>query len=753
LNINIQDLLDNREKFLPVEVLEYVSDRADFVHVTDSTKFFKQILKDAPEYIAVDTEDFFDETAKAEDGVINLFIQNNPINTPFGISVYYNGQGYWVTDNMREIDILYKATNAPLLVGHNYKFDMHMLQNFGVQTDFRLRQGVHPKHVFGDTLTMLHAIDEEHMCKMQDGSMKRSKALKNVAFHYLQGDAHKYEDLVDAIRVAVAGYLGIEKNAVDYRIAGLLAPDVMKDYACADVEFTYKLFPILSDMLEKEETRSAYEIDLGATVAVWDMQRYGVLVNKEKMLDDKGLLESIRDSALSNVREHLKCSLNPASEKELVEAIKNVYDIDWTHFTDKGEIASSKSVLKEFAVEHPQCAPMVDNLLILRKAEKLISTYIMNTLGYVQTDNRVHADFNINSNDYDTGGTVTGRLSSSCPNLQNVPKKIVKLVHPSTGIEYTFNPRAYYVVDEHFDFVFHDYDAQEYSVLGHYSRDTRYMEGLKAGLDIHKFTYSQMYNVPYEDVDEKDQRAEGKQLGFSVVYQVGNASLASALGFQIDTDRLKNGSSFLYGKTPAFKYPPYRGWSMDLESSLRLATLHYENELSGELEENVRIDLRSEYTKVVDGINYYYTDEVQKGLTHAIDIKKRYFANFPQIKDFLDKAKKVGASRMWVKTYWGRKRHIKEKKWSYKLPNAIIQGTCADVMKLKLYEIWKYTVLNKTKSKLVLSVHDEVGLLMHDSEKHLTEIFVTILEDLPFIVPITVGKETGKDWGNKENMS
>lgn len=680
------------------------------------------------------------------------------------------------------VSILFEADGAPVIVGHNVKYDLHMWANIGVDVLKRIKRKKHrvdPIKVVADTMTMIHAIDEEHMCNTPLGTKRRSKALKNLAFHYLGDDAHVYEDLVAEVRVAIANYCGISSNDVDYYMVGIIAPEIMKDYACADVEFTYKLYHMFLEMLEKEETTEAYWIDIRAMIATWAIQRFGVKVNIDKMRDDEGILKQIRAIALSGIREMLHAELNPDSTEEVVEAMAKTFGVQWHYKTEKGRIAFDKGAIKLFGSEHPEqtaCIKMLDLLLTYRKVSKILSTYIYNTLEFVQDDGRVHADFNINPNDKSKGGTKTGRLSSSNPNLQNVPKKIIKVTHPSLfdangdPMVFTFNPREYYVSDVGSVFIFNDFDAQEYSVLGHYSQDQKYIDGLNSGRDIHKFTYSEMYKKPYDEVTADD-RQEGKQLGFSVVYQIGNPALAVALGRKLDLDRLKPATRFMYSQKPAYMYPPYKNPKMTLDVTLELAERVFKSRIAEiqdtikEMVDNVDYvdtdnklanatkllsDTQKEFAEVLDGITYYFDPYVLDSIDYAIQTKKRYMDNFPKIKEFLDKAKKVAAERMWVRTYWGRKRHIKDKMFAYAMPNAIIQGTCADIMKIKMFEVW--LLLLDYESEMVLSVHDELGWLNFEGEEFLRKQIKDILEDLPFRVRITVGSEVATDWGHKSDM-
>ena len=151
-------------------------------------------------------------------------------------------------------------------------------------------------------------------------------------------------------------------------------------------------------------------------------------------------------------------------------------------------------------------------------------------------------------------------------------------------------------------------------------------------------------------------------------------------------------------------------------------------------------------------VKYYFGEEVQTAISEAKKVKAQYFNHFPDIKLFLVAAGKKASSRGWVKTFWGRKRHFEHpKRDGYKAPNAIIQGTCSDIMKIKLYELLVF--LYHKQSKTILTVHDEVGLHIHKSEYAVILECQTKLQKLPFRINITTGIEVAHAWGDKTEIS
>jgi len=290
--------------------------------------------------------------------------------------------------------------------------------------------------------------------------------------------------------------------------------------------------------------------------------------------------------------------------------------------------------------------------------------------------------------------------------------------------------RNYFVSDPGTVLIFQDGRAEEYAILGHYGRDEKYIQFMRDGMDIHKATYSQCYGVPYEEVTE-EQRGLGKTLGFGLVYSLGNPAFAKAIGYKIDEDLLKQGTRYLYQNFKPWKIPPY---CMDLG----LETL-----LHGVDDE-----------KIIEGIKYFMSDYVQEALKAAIALKKKYFGQFPGIQQFLKDAAKAGSDRGYVKTWSGRRRHFKKpKEEGYKAPNAIIQGTCGDIMKKKLHEVTQFLLPYQTR--IINSVHDEICTRHPITREEILLIpkINEILCDLPFRVPISWGIDWGYKWGEKRKFT
>lgn len=149
-------------------------------------------------------------------------------------------------------------------------------------------------------------------------------------------------------------------------------------------------------------------------------------------------------------------------------------------------------------------------------------------------------------------------------------------------------------------------------------------------------------------------------------------------------------------------------------------------------------------------LTYYYSEECQAALKEAGEFKKRYFSQFPGIKQFIADVESVAKKRGWVKTWTGRRRRFADpKKEAYKAVNAIIQGGCGDILKDRLIEVSEF--LKDKKSRVVNLVHDEIALEIHNNEWDIIPEISRILGDLDFSVPLYTDFEwSDLSWGEKK---
>jgi len=288
-------------------------------------------------------------------------------------------------------------------------------------------------------------------------------------------------------------------------------------------------------------------------------------------------------------------------------------------------------------------------------------------------------------------------------------------------------------------------------MLAHYGNDKAFMDLIHKGYDIHKGTASLLFHVPYEEVTD-DQRSKGKTTNFGLVYGLGNASFAKALGHDIDESIYRTATKYLYEK--------YRPWDI-MQYREPVCYVMTAEQAIAELDEKIitRIakeqkieDVNKYREELIKAIEYFFSEPIKEAILDAQKTKNDYFNRFPGIKQFIKEAKDVASKRGYVKTWVGSRRHFRDPaRQAYMAPNAIIQGGCGYVMKIKLVEVNNYLKSQGAKSYLFNSVHDEIGVMIFKDEQHLIPEINRLLADLPFRVPISWGVEWGYNWAEKQD--
>jgi DNA polymerase-1 len=293
--------------------------------------------------VAVDTETYYNPDMVAPQSICK-WINGARNNCPFGISLYYKRLdgieiGWWTHDIKGLSPMLLDTSIAKVF--HNSKYDLQMLKNIGVEVAGQI----------WDTMIMIQLIDEEFVCQMppdENGEVhfKKSKKLKNLAYHFLGDDAHELEDLVKEYRHILASNQGKGLEEISYKDVEDANPDLMKDYAIADTEFTYKLYHIFQPMLMEQDLGRAYEVDMNATLAIIDVEREGYYMNREAMQQDEKKLQSILNDRSNAIYGICGYQFNINSDAELVTAFEKL-GLQWKWFTEKGELCTDKNTLKE----------------------------------------------------------------------------------------------------------------------------------------------------------------------------------------------------------------------------------------------------------------------------------------------------------------------------------------------------------------------------------------------------------------------
>lgn len=382
-----------------------------------------------------------------------------------------------------------------------------------------------------------------------------------------------------------------------------------------------------------------------------------VSMEEEGFRIDEHMLDGLAEKYSAQLKEITQKIFTLAGEEFNINSPKQVGDILFDKlglkaFNNKKRSTNS-DVLEEIKWQHE----IVDQIIQFRKIGKLLSTYINVYQNICKTSgNVVHTVFNQTL-------TSTGRLSSSEPNMQNIP----------TRDEEGKNLRKIFVSKyEDGEIISADYSQIELRLLANMAEEVGMIEAYKSGIDIHTKTASEIFGVPVSEVSST-QRRDAKAVNFGIIYGISDFGL-----------------------------------SQNIKTSVNQAKKYIES----------------------------------------------YFDKYPKIKLFMNKNVEFAKENGFVKSYFGRIRHIPEinssnanvKKFGERVAmNMPLQGTASDIIKMAMVEVFKR--IKGKRSHLILQVHDE--LIIDAPKEEVAEMKVLLRECMEnvchFVVPLTVSVESGKN--------
>lgn len=284
-------------------------------------------------------------------------------------------------------------------------------------------------------------------------------------------------------------------------------------YAAADAEVPLKLMQLLKERLEKNHLLDVFEkIEMPLVPVLIDMERTGISIDTHFFKEYSQELTTRMHEIEKEIYQTLGYPININSTQQLSKALfqdLGLKNPDPGNKTKSGHYSTSASVLEEMRGQHA----VVDLVLEYRELAKLVSTYLDTLPKQVNPlTHKIHTSFS-------QTGSVTGRLASSEPNLQNIP----------TRTELGHQVRKGFIADAGQVLVSVDYSQIELRVVAHMSQDQSMLEAFRKGMDIHATTAAAIYNVPIEEVT-KDQRRHAKAINFGLIYGM------SAFGLSRTTD-------------------------------------------------------------------------------------------------------------------------------------------------------------------------------------------------------------------------
>ena len=284
-------------------------------------------------------------------------------------------------------------------------------------------------------------------------------------------------------------------------------PENILKYACYNAYVAYKAKDALTEKLKETEMLDIYNnVEIPLTYALYDMEQAGIMVAGDKLQEYSERLKTGIDALEKDIFAEAGHEFNINSPKQLGEILFGEMQLPGGKKTKTG-YSTSASVLEKLEPDYP----FVSKILEYRQLTKLKSTYADGLAVYIGEDNRIHGKFNQTI-------TATGRISSTEPNLQNIP------VRMPIGREI----RKVFIPKEGCVFIDADYSQIELRILAHMSDDKNLIDAYNHSKDIHAATASLVFHVPLEEVT-KEQRSNAKAVNFGIVYGISSFGLSNDL--------------------------------------------------------------------------------------------------------------------------------------------------------------------------------------------------------------------------------
>lgn len=591
--------------------------------IAELKKFVKKLEK--AKIFAVDTETTSKHPMNASlVGMSFSYRENQGFYIPVG---HDNKEGYDQPDINEILKIVRPVLENPKIakIGQNIKYDYIVLAKYGIKI----------KGIAFDTMIASYLVNPS----------RRGHSLDSIAMDLLNHKTIKYEDVT-----------GKGKNQKGFQEIPI---EEAVNYACEDADITFMAYKILKKALGEENLLTLMEkVEIPLIPVLAAMEMNGIKVDKEKLeklsaIFGKELLELEGEIFLMAGE---KFNIN--SPKQLGEVLFEKMKLPVQKKTRKKTGYSTDiDVLTKLAQDHD----LPKKILRFRSIGKLKSTYSDSLQGLIHPETgRIHTSFNQTI-------TATGRLSSSDPNLQNIP------VRGKEGKEI----RQAFVPEKGCILVSADYSQIELRILAHCAEDKILINAFKNNEDIHTRTALEVFQV-FPDFITEDLRRQAKAINFGIVYGMSSFGLAK-----------------------------------ELKTSRKMAQTYIDN----------------------------------------------YFARYSGVKNFIEKTIEKTKKTCETSTLLGRKRKLPEINSSNSnirnfaeraAINTPIQGSAADLIKLAMINMDRALKKNKMKSKMLISVHDEIIFEVPEKEHNaLIDLAKEIMENVfDLKVPLKVNIGSGANWAD-----
>ena len=429
----------------------------------------------------------FDSKYFAFDTETNSLDQNEAAIVGVSFSVQ-SGEGFYLPINHVEQTELKRESllswlknvlekNVDKIIGQNLKFDLSILKNEKIELS----------NFYADTMLMSYVIN----------STLTRHNLDALCEKYLGRQLIKFEEV-----------MGKGKNR--YKNFGDVPIKDATAYAAEDAEATFSLFQKLSSLIDEDARKLLKDVEYPLVFVLMNMEREGTMIDIKHLKKLSNHFGSRLMSLVQKIYEVSETRFNIDSPKQLSEVLfeKLCLPTQGLKKTSSGYYSTSEAILQKLSHDHE----IVKDILEYRSLAKLKSTYTDKLSEICDARSRVHTS-------YQQAVTSTGRLSSSEPNLQNIP------IRTNEGITI----REAFVAPKGSKILAIDYSQIELRLMAHYSKDDIMIDAFNNNEDIHKRTASEVFGVDIEDVTG-EMRRNAKTINFGLLYGMSAFGLSNQLG-------------------------------------------------------------------------------------------------------------------------------------------------------------------------------------------------------------------------------
>ncbi len=440
------------------------------VDTPDLRKSLIQQLKKQPEF-CFDTETTSLEAIEAElVGIAFSYYQNEAYYVPIPAD---REEAQAMIDEFK--DVLGDASIRK--IGQNLKYDILILKNYNIEVKGQLF----------DTMLAHYLIEPD-----------KRHGMDVLAENYLNYSPVSIDGLIGK----KSGNLGTMRD---------VAIEKISEYAAEDADVTYKLKTIFAPLLKQNKLEKLFEeVENPLIEVLADMEHAGVKINTEALKEFSGELAKEIVIAEKKIYEQAGVHFNIASPKQLGDVLFEKLKLDpKAKKTKTGQYATGEEILSKLAYEHK----IANDILEFRELQKLKSTYVDALPALIsKIDQRVHTSYN-------QAVAATGRLSSTNPNLQNIP------IRTDRGKEIR---RAFVCKDKDHLILSADYSQIELRIMAAFSKEENMINSFKNGIDIHSTTASKVFKVALDEVTS-DMRRKAKMVNFGIIYGISAFGLSQRL--------------------------------------------------------------------------------------------------------------------------------------------------------------------------------------------------------------------------------